>query len=69
MTQSITIQRTAAAENSAAPKKTVVHNTTHIAGFWFAGWLFAIGFCKLVWWKALLALVLWPYFLGDLIAR
>jgi hypothetical protein len=68
MTQSITIQRTA--NEAVAPKKTVVHNTTtHIAGFWFAGWLFAIGFCKLVWWKALLALVLWPYFLGDLLAR
>ena len=62
-----TMQRTAG--EAAAPKKTVVHNTTHIAGFWFAGWLFAIGFCKLVWWKALLALVLWPYFLGDLLAR
>ena len=68
MTQSITIQRTAD-ESGAARKKTVVHNTTHIAGFWFAGWLFAIGFCKLVWWKALLAVVLWPYFLGDLLAR
>jgi len=67
MTQSITIQRTAG--ETATPKKTVVRNTTHIAGFWFAGWLFAIGFCKLVWWKALLALVLWPYFLGDLLAR
>ena len=31
---------------------------------WFAGWLFTIGFAKLVWWKALLAVVLWPYFLG-----
>jgi len=32
--------------------------------FWFAGWLFTIAFARLVWWKALLALVLWPYFLG-----
>ena len=31
---------------------------------WFAGWLFTIGFAKLVWWKAILALVAWPYFLG-----
>ena len=70
MTQSITIQRTAAAnDGSDTQRKTVVHNTTHIAGLWFAGWLFAIGFCKLVWWKALVALVLWPYFLGALLAR
>lgn len=33
---------------------------------WFAGWLFTIGFGHLVWWKALLALVLWPYFLGTM---
>lgn len=31
---------------------------------WFGGWLFTIGFAKLVWWKALVALVVWPYFLG-----
>jgi len=31
---------------------------------WFAGWLFTIAFAKLVWWKAILGLVLWPYFLA-----
>ena len=31
---------------------------------WFVGWLFTIGFARLVWWKALLALIVWPYFLG-----
>lgn len=31
---------------------------------WFAGWLFTIGFAQLVWWKALLGVVVWPYFLG-----
>lgn len=31
---------------------------------WFIGWLFTIGFAGLVWWKALLAVLLWPYFLG-----
>ena len=38
------------------------------AGFggviWFAGWLFTIGFANLVWWKIVLALVIWPYYLG-----
>ena len=32
---------------------------------WFAGWLFTIAFAKLVWWKALLGLVVWPYFLAQ----
>ena len=31
---------------------------------WFGGWLFTIGFTQLVWWKILLGLILWPYFLG-----
>jgi hypothetical protein len=31
---------------------------------WFAGWLFTIGFANLIWWKAILGVVIWPYFLG-----
>ena len=31
---------------------------------WFAGWLFTIGFANLVWWKIILGIVVWPYFLG-----
>ena len=33
-------------------------------GIWFIGWLFTIAFANLIWWKALLALIIWPYFLG-----
>lgn len=36
--------------------------------FWFAGWLFTLGFVKLIWWKALLAFVIWPYYLGAIIS-
>jgi hypothetical protein len=32
---------------------------------WVAEWLFTIAFAKLVWWKALLGLLTWPYFLGT----
>ncbi len=32
---------------------------------WFIGWLFTIGFANLVWWKMLLGLIVWPYFLGQ----
>ncbi len=31
---------------------------------WFIGWLFTIGFAQLVWWKAILGIIVWPYFLG-----
>ncbi len=32
---------------------------------WFIGWLFTIGFANLVWWKIILGIVVWPFFLGD----
>lgn len=35
-----------------------------IGMFWFIGWLFTIAFAKLVWWQAIIGLVIWPYFLG-----
>jgi hypothetical protein len=31
---------------------------------WFAGWLFTVGYLGLHFWRAVLALVVWPYFLG-----
>ena len=31
---------------------------------WFMGWLFTIGFLHLVFLKGLLAIALWPYYLG-----
>jgi hypothetical protein len=31
---------------------------------WFIGWLFTVGFIGLPFWKAVLALIMWPYFLG-----
>ena len=36
-----------------------------VGPFWLAGWLFTLGFAKLAFLKAVLALVLWPYFLGT----
>jgi hypothetical protein len=31
---------------------------------WFAGWLFTIGYVHLSFWRAVLAILLWPYYLG-----
>ena len=30
----------------------------------FAGWLFTLAFTQPLWWQAILALVIWPYYLG-----
>jgi hypothetical protein len=32
---------------------------------WFALWLFTIGFLDLAFWRGLLAILLWPYYLGT----
>jgi hypothetical protein len=33
-------------------------------GLWFAAWLFTLGYLELGFWKGLLAIFVWPYFLG-----
>lgn len=40
----------------------VVVNTA--GPIWFIGWLFTIGFAKLTLWPAILAIVIWPFYLG-----
>jgi hypothetical protein len=35
-----------------------------VGPLWFGGWLFTIGFAKLIWWQAILGLFIWPYYLG-----
>jgi hypothetical protein len=34
-------------------------------GIWFVGWLFTIGILDLQFFQGLLAIVLWPYYLGH----
>jgi len=35
-----------------------------MAPVWIMGWLFTIGFLSLPLWRAVFAVVLWPYYLG-----
>jgi hypothetical protein len=47
------------------PPRAPAQSTANLAPtLWFGGWLFTIAFARLIWWKAILALVLWPYFLA-----
>ena len=41
-----------------------VNAGTLVGPLWFMGWLFTIAFAQLIWWQALLALLIWPYYLG-----
>ena len=36
--------------------------------FWAFGWLFTVGFEHLTFWQGVLAVLLWPYYLGTMIA-
>ncbi len=46
------------------PKTAKVNSSSAAGAFWCAGWMFTIAFAKLIWWKALLALVIWPWYLA-----
>lgn len=36
-----------------------------VAGtLWFGAWLFTLGYLELTFWKGVLALLIWPYYLG-----
>jgi hypothetical protein len=35
---------------------------------WAAGWLFTIGYLNLTFWQGVLALVIWPYYIGAAFA-
>jgi hypothetical protein len=35
---------------------------------WISGWLFTIGFLHLTFGKAILAILVWPYYLGHFIS-
>lgn len=47
-------------------EKVKIENHTLSGGVWVAGWLFTLGFLQLpFFWKGVLALILWPYYLGQ----
>ena len=35
---------------------------------WAIGWLFTIGFLHLTFWKGVLAIIIWPYYIGVAIS-
>jgi uncharacterized membrane protein len=48
--------------------KIKVEHHTVSGGLWVVAWLFTIGFLKLSFWKGVLAVILWPYYLGVFFA-
>lgn len=55
----------ASAETSRGEKiKIKIEQHTLTFGTWCAAWLFTIGFLHLSFWRGVLAIILWPYYLG-----
>ncbi len=44
--------------------KIKIEHHTLSGGMWLAAWLFTIGYLQLSLWKAVAALLIWPYYLG-----
>lgn len=45
-------------------EKIRIEHHTLTGGAWIAAWLFTIGFLHLTFWQGVLAVVIWPYYLG-----
>ena len=45
-------------------EKMRIEQHSFVGSVWFVGWLFTLGLLHLSFWKGVLAIVVWPYYLG-----
>jgi len=45
-------------------EKIKIEQHSFMGGLWAAAWLFTIGYLRLSFWKGVLAILLWAYYLG-----
>jgi len=45
-----------------------IEQHSSIGLLWFAGWLFTIGYLDLSFWRGVVAIVIWPLFIGESVA-
>lgn len=45
-------------------EKIKIEHHTVSGGLWMAAWMFTIGYLHLTFWQGVLALLIWPYYLG-----
>jgi hypothetical protein len=48
--------------------KIKVEQHTFTGGMWMASWMFTIGWLHLTFWQGVLALLIWPYYIGNHVA-
>jgi len=49
-------------------QKIRIEQHTFMGGLWCASWLFTLGLLHLHFWKGVLAVVLWPYYVGHYVS-
>jgi hypothetical protein len=42
----------------------IIVQQNSLGTFWVMGWIFTIGYLKLNFWRGILAIIIWPYYLG-----
>ena len=42
----------------------IITQNADLSALWTIGWIFTIGYLKLSFWKGVLAIIIWPYYLG-----
>lgn len=52
-------------EGRATMEKIRIEQHSFMGTAWFGGWMFTLGYLQLTFWKGLLGLVVWPYYLGT----
>lgn len=56
-------------DKAARPEKTIqkirIEQHSLPGALWFAAWLFTIGYLHLSFWKSVVAVVIWPFFIGN----
>lgn len=45
-----------------------IEQHTGFGMLWIAAWLFTIGYLHLTFWQGVLAIIVWPYYLGAFFA-
>ncbi|HUO24266.1 MAG TPA: hypothetical protein VMU61_01290 [Candidatus Aquilonibacter sp.] len=53
-----------AGDDTGGKQKIKIVQHTFMGTVWIAAWLFTIGFLQLTFWRGVLAIALWPYYLG-----
>jgi hypothetical protein len=52
-----------------ATERIRIEQHSFMGSLWFGGWLFTLGYLQLTFWKGLVGLVIWPYYLGVTFSR